>query len=329
MEKKLIVSSSPHIRIAEKTNHIMTKVLLAMLPAYLCALYFFGFGALLITAVSMASCVLFEYVIQKFILKQKSSIHDGSALVTGLLLAFNLPSNLPIWLVILGALVAIGIGKMAFGGIGNNPFNPALVGRVFLLISFPVQMTSWPTPVDWSQGFNLAAQYIDAATGATTLSLLKENAGASISMVNMLVGNMGGSLGEVSAIALLLGGLYLLFTKVISWHIPVAVLGSAVLLSGILYAVDPTAYVSPDIHLLTGGMLLGAFFMATDYSSSPMSNSGKLIFGVGIGLITIIIRQWGAYPEGVSFAILIMNAFTPLINNYVKPKVFGKGKING
>lgn len=318
--KPLIVSPAPHVHNSNSVAKNMYSVLLALLPAYVTALYFFGLGALIVSLTAMVSCVIFEYLIQRFILKIKITISDGSALLTGLLLAFNLPSNLPVWMVIVGALVAIGIGKMSFGGIGNNIFNPALVGRVFLLISFPTQMTTWPRPLgNW--GFS---SYIDAETAATPLAIIKSKIVTLPSDIDLLIGNVGGSMGEIGAIALLIGGIFLLCRKVITWHIPVSMLVTVAIFSGILYLVDSAAYASPLTHLLTGGLLLGAFFMATDYVTSPMSNWGQIIYGIGIGLLTIIIRVWGAYPEGVSFAILIMNAVTPLLNIYIKPKRFGE-----
>jgi len=243
---------------------------------------------------------------------------DGSAALTGLLLAMNLPSNLPVWIIVIGSLVAIGIGKMTYGGLGNNPFNPALVGRVFLLISFPVQMTSWPIPEPFS------ASYLDAATGATTLAMMKSHATDIPSFIDLFIGKMSGSLGEVSALALIAGLVYLLAKKIISWHIPVSILVTVFAFTGILHLVNPELYASPLLHLLSGGLMLGAIFMATDYVTSPMNPRGMMVYGVGIGVITVVIRVFGAYPEGVSFAILIMNAFTPLINTYIKPKRFGE-----
>ncbi|MDR2118811.1 MAG: RnfABCDGE type electron transport complex subunit D [Tannerellaceae bacterium] len=317
MENKLIISPSPHIHSGDTIGKNMYGVLIALIPVFLVSLYYFGLGALIVTAVSVFSCVLIEYLIQKFLMKKDPSVGDGSAILTGVLLAFNLPSNLPVWIIVIGALVAIGIGKMSFGGLGNNIFNPALVGRVFLLISFPAQMTTWPVPG------TLPVDYLDGATGATVLSLLKGGGRELPPFTDMLLGNMGGSLGEVSAVALLLGFAYLLIRKIISWHIPVAVLGTVFAFTGILYLTDPLSYANPFVHLLSGGLLLGAVFMATDYVTSPMSRSGMLVYGAGIGLLTSVIRLFGAYPEGVSFAILIMNALTPLINNYFKPAHFG------
>lgn len=315
---KLVVSPSPHVHSGNSIQKEMKSVLIALIPAYLVALYYFGVGALIVSVTSVLSCVLFEYLIQKFILKGEKTITDCSAIVTGLLLAFNLPSNLPIWIVIIGALVAIGVGKMSFGGLGNNPFNPALVGRVFLLISFPVQMTSWPRPIP----FNLA--YMDAETSATALTALKEHLENIPSALDMFIGNMGGSMGEVSTLALLLGFAYLLYRRTISWHIPITILFTVFVMTGIFYLVDPQTYASPLVHLMTGGLMLGAIFMATDFVTSPMTKRGMFVYGIGIGVITVVIRLFGSYPEGVSFAILIMNAFTPLINTYIKPKRFGE-----
>ncbi len=323
----LKISGSPHVHSGQSVNKIMRNVVFAMLPALAVSFYFFGLGAMKVTLVAIVACLFFEWIIQKYLIKGPVTINDWSAVITGILLAFNVPSNLPIWMIVLGALVAIGMGKMTFGGLGKNPFNPALVGRVFLLISFPVDMTSWPKPIE------SAGQLTDAITGPTPLGVMKEGlaSGETVSTmmgkipsyVDMLYGMQGGSLGEVSAILLLLGGLFLLFKKVITWHIPVAYLGSVIIFTGILWLVDPTMYVNPLFHLVTGGMMLGVFYMATDMVTSPMTGKGLLIFGVGCGIITIVIRVWGAYPEGVSFAILIMNAFVPLINNAFKPKRFG------
>jgi electron transport complex protein RnfD len=320
MENRLIISLSPHIHSGDSIPKNMYGVLIALVPAFLASLYFFGIGALIVTAVSVVSCLLCESLIQKFLLRKEIAIRDGSAILTGVLLSMNLPSNFPVWMTILGAFVAIGIGKMTFGGLGNNPFNPALVGRVVLLLSFPVQMTSWPVPKVWNTA------YLDAETGATPLALIKNHFGTLPDMMDFLLGRIGGSMGEVSAVALLLGLVFLLARKIITWHIPASVLATVFVFTGILHLTDPAAYASPVIHLLSGGLLLGAIFMATDYVTSPMTKSGMLIYGAGIGIITTVIRTFGAYPEGVSFAILIMNAFTPLINNCVKPKRFGKVK---
>lgn len=329
----LKVSPSPHVYEHHSVPKLMYGVVIALLPALAASIYYFGMGAIIITLTAIVSSVAFEYVIQKFILKQKSSIMDGSAALTGLLLAFNIPANLPIWMIIVGSLVAIGIGKMSFGGLGNNPFNPALVGRVFLLISFPVQMTSWPKPT----GF--ANSYADAVTGATPLAILKEGVGKgdTVSQImenipshlEMFYGYMGGSMGEICAAALIIGLIYLLWKKIITWHIPVVTLFTIFAFTGILNLANPDKYADPIFHLLTGGALLGAIFMATDYVTSPMTSKGMVVYAIGIGVITVVIRVFGAYPEGISFAILIMNAFVPLINNYIKPKRFGEVVKNG
>ena len=317
MENSLYVSPSPHIHGGDSISKNMYGVLIALIPAFLVSLYCFGLGALIVTATSVLACVIFEYLIQRFLMKKEPTLCDGSAILTGVLLAFNVPSNLPIWIILIGALAAIGIGKMSFGGLGNNIFNPALVGRVFLLISFPAQMTTWPVP----EVFPMT--YTDAETGATILSSLHEGGAPLPAMVDMLIGRIGGSLGEISAIALLLGFAFMLWKKIITWHIPVSILATVFVFTGILYLVNPTVYVNPFIHLLSGGLLLGSIFMATDYVTSPMSKNGMIVYGIGIGLLTAVIRIFGSYPEGMSFAILIMNAFTPLINSYIKPKHFG------
>ena len=317
MENNLIVSPSPHIHGGDSISKNMYGVLIALVPAFLVSLYYFGLGALIVTATSIVACVLFEYLIQKFLMKKEPTVCDGSAILTGVLLAFNLPSNLPIWIILIGALAAIGIGKMSFGGLGNNIFNPALVGRVFLLISFPAQMTMWPE-------VGQLTAYTDATTGATVLSLMNEGALDKLpTLVDMLLGKMGGSLGEVSALALLLGLAFMLWRKIITWQIPVSILLTVFVFTGIMHLVNPVQYASPFVHLLSGGLMLGAIFMATDYVTSPMSKNGMLVYGVGIGILTTVIRLFGSYPEGMSFAILIMNAFTPLINSYIKPKHFG------
>lgn len=324
---KLIVSPAPHVHGSDSVSKNMRNVIYALLPAYLVSLFYFGLGALIVSLTAVVACVVFEYLIQRFMLKKESTIGDCSAILTGLLLSFNLPSNLPVWMVIIGALVAIGIGKMSFGGLGNNPFNPALVGRVFLLISFPAPMTTWPRPLVWNEAWSLKAAYLDATTAATPLSLMKEKGTEALPQLwDMFIGNIGGSLGEVSALALLLGGIYLLCTRTITWHIPVSILLTVGIFTGILSAASPGLCVGPHIHLLTGGLMLGAWFMATDYVTSPMSAWGQIVYGIGIGIITVVIRVFGAYPEGMSFAILIMNAVTPLLNTYLRPKRFGEKK---
>lgn len=332
MTNKLFVSLSPHIHSGDSIQKNMYGVIIALMPALLVSFFVFGLGAIIVTLTSVLSCLFFEWSINKYILKnKKNTITDGSAIITGLLLAFNLPSNFPLFYIIIGALVAIGVAKMTFGGLGNNPFNPALVGRVFLLISFPVQMTSWPQAGQWYA-------YLDAETGATPLAIMKQAITANdpsilaqlpdfFSLLSGLPGEctMGvGSMGEISGIALLIGLGYMLWKKIITWHIPVSIITTVFVFAGIMHLTDPTAYATPWAHLCSGGLLLGAIFMATDYVTSPMSTKGMVIYGVGIGLLTMAIRLFGAYPEGMSFAILIFNAFTPLINTYCKPKRFGE-----
>ncbi len=322
----LTVSPSPHVYQSTTVRKLMYGVVIALLPTLAWSVVSFGIGAIIVTLVSVISCILFEYLIERFLLKRTPSITDGSAMVTGLLLAFNVPANLPVGIIIIGALVSIGIGKMSFGGLGRNPFNPALVGRVFLLISFPAQMTRWPIP----KGFNTS--YVNAQTGATPLGMLQEKGEATVSKVmesapsygDLFYGQMGGSLGEMAAFALIIGLIILLYMRVISWHIPASIILSTGVFTGILWLVDPTQYADPLFHLLTGGLLLGAIFMATDYVTSPMVPKAMWIYGIGIGVLTVIIRVFGSYPEGVSFAILIMNAFVPLLNRYIKPKRFGE-----
>jgi electron transport complex protein RnfD len=326
----LTVSPSPHIHSGESVQRLMYGVIIAMIPALAVSLYVFGIGALYVTTLAVLSCAGFEYLLVRFVLKREPSIMDGSAIITGMLLAFNVPSNLPWWAIVMGSFVAIGFGKIAFGGLGNNPFNPALVGRVFLLISFPVPMTSWPVPIDSRM------QLMDATTGATPLGFIKEGLSAGVpiaelmekvpSHMNLLLGVMGGSLGEISAIALIIGFVYMLWKKIVTWHTPMAMLGMMALFTGILWMINPAKNMDPAFHLLSGGALLGAFFMATDYVTSPMTTRGMLIYGAGIGFLTVIIRVFGSYPEGVSFAILIMNGFVPLMNKYIKPKRFGEVK---
>jgi electron transport complex protein RnfD len=323
----LTVSGSPHVHGDQSLKKIMWGVVLAMIPAMLVSFWYFGLPAIIITLTAVISCLIFEYLIQKYLLKEKTSITDGSAVITGVLLAFNVPSSLPLWQMVIGALVAIGIAKMSYGGLGKNPFNPALVGRVFLLISFPVDMTLWPLPKPiWS--------LVDAVTGPTSLGILKEGIGKGDtisqlaselpSLQNLFIGGVGGSLGEVSAAAIILGGLYMIFKKIISWHIPVSFIATVAIFTGIMWQVNPEHYINPMFHLLAGGLILGAIFMATDMVTSPMTYKGMILYGIGCGVLTVLIRLWGSYPEGVSFAILIMNAVVPLINKGFKPKRFGE-----
>jgi len=323
---KLVVSLSPHVHSGDSVAKNMYWVLIALVPALICSIISFGLGAIITTAVSVAACVICEWAINKFIMKNdKCTVCDGSAVLTGVLLAFNMPSNIAPWIVIIGAVFAIGIVKMTFGGLGCNLFNPALAGRAFLLISFPVQMTTWPVA---GQGFGT---YLDAETAATPLALMSQAFKGDTSALSqlpssldMLLGNTGGCLGEVCALAMLLGLVILLVKKVITWHIPVSIIVTVFVLCGILNLVNPVQYASPVVEVLSGGLMLGAVFMATDYVTSPMSKNGQIVYGIAIGALTVIIRTFGAYPEGMSFAILIMNAFTPMINEKFKPKRFGE-----
>lgn len=319
MANKLLVAPAPHVQTAQSTAKIMRDVVIALMPALVVSTVVFGWDVLHVVALSVASCVVFEYLIQKFLFRGPLTISNWSAVVTGVLLAFNLPASIPWWIVVIGAFVAIAVAKMTFGGLGKNPFNPALVGRVFLLIAYPVQMTTFPLPVNGS---------FDALSGATPLAAVKHGAAADVlGTQELLLGNMPGSLGEVAALALLAGFVYLLWRRVITWHIPVTVLVTMALFAFVVALArgesGAALWQFPLFHVLAGGAMLGAIFMATDYSTSPMTVRGGVIFAVGIGLITMLIRLWGAYPEGMSFAILIMNSCVPLINKYVKPKRFG------
>lgn len=321
-QSRFLISSSPHIHDGQTIAGIMKLVIYALIPATLFSLYIFGFSSLRVIVISICSALIFE-LLSRWIMKRPVSIGDGSAFLTGLLLALNLPPGCPWWLVVTGTFFAIVVAKQFFGGLGYNPFNPALIGRVVLVISFPVQMTRWIAPSKWG---------MDAVTTATPLGRMGESLKAlgHIEMdfgreeiLNLLIGNRGGCIGEVSIILLVIGGLFLIGKKVISWHIPVSFIGSVWLITGIFHLIDPAHYANPTFHVLTGGLFLGAIFMATDYVTSPMTPVGKIIFGVGCGAITVLIRLFGVYPEGVSFSILLMNAVTPLIDRYTKRKVFG------
>ena len=324
---RLLVSPSPHIHSKTSTKSLMRDVVIALLPAVIVSIVFYGWKELLVISVSVLSCVLLESLITRYMLRKPDTICDWSAAVTGVLLALNLPPTTPWWVVLIGAAVAIGVAKMTFGGLGQNVFNPALVGRVFLLISFPTYMTHWEIP----QGlFGL-----DAVTGATPLGVIKEGlmqggdvagimAENGYSYSQMLLANIGGSAGEASAIALLVGFVYLLVRKVIKPWITLSVLGTVAVVSLIFSLIDPAQYTGPLFNLLSGGMILGACFMATDYVTSPMSTKGGIVFGVGIGFITLMIRYFGVYPEGMSFAILIMNSTVPLLNRWFHQKKYGR-----
>ena len=319
---KLIVSPSPHLHTKTSTKSLMRDVVIALIPAVVVSVLFYGWSELLVLGVSVASCLLLEYLITKYLLKTSCTLGDWSAVITGVLLALNLPATTPWWVVFIGAVVAIGIAKMTFGGLGQNLFNPALVGRVFLLISFPTYMTDWAKP----QGF-ITNSIVDAYSGATPLGIAKglgPQGVEAMDYLNMLFINIGGSAGELSAIALLLGFAYLLIRKVIKPYITLSIIGTVAVFSGIFYLANPAEYTDPLFNILSGGLLLGAIFMATDYVTSPMSKWGGVVFGVGIGVITMLIRYFGAYPEGVSFAILIMNSVVPLLNKWFHTKKYGR-----
>ncbi len=309
------------------TNRIMLDVVIALLPALLVSFLFYGWSELLVIAVSAVSCVGLEWLIARFVMKRPELFSGSSALVTGLLLAMNLPTTSPWWLIVVGAVVAIGIAKMSFGGLGQNIFNPAITARVFLLISFPVQMTNWAMP---TSGFIAA----DAVSGATPLGIIKEGIKSGLPIPEILEANgmsavsilrdIGGSGGEISAVALLVGFVYLLIRKVVKPWIPLSIICTIAVISLIFHGIDPDRFTGVTFNLVTGGVLLGAFFMATDYVTSPVSNWGGVVFGVGIGLIVMMIRYFGSYPEGMSFAILIMNCFVPLINRAFHQKKYGR-----
>lgn len=316
----MVVSPAPHIHGSNSTPRMMGDVLIALLPALCVSVYVYGWRAFIVTAFSVACCVLLEWSVQKFLLKGPLTINNLSAVVTGVLLAFNLPADIPLGLVAIGCVVAIGVAKMTYGGLGKNPFNPALAGRVFLLIAFPVAMTTFP-------------EALNAVSGATPLAMVKEGLKNGMPMSDIMqnvdyngmwLGFKSGSLGEISAVALLLGFVWLLYRRVITWHIPVVILATMAAFSAIMWGIDPEHYMNPLFHILSGGAILGAVYMATDYVTSPMTSKGKVLYAFGIGVIVMLIRFWGPYPEGMSFAILIMNAFVPLIDKYIRPTRFGE-----
>ena len=327
-----IVSSSPHTHSGESVERIMRDVLIALTPAFLTACWFFGLEAVRLTFVCVAASLLTEWLCRRA-MGRANTLSDFSAAITGVLLAFNLPPALPTWMAVAGSVFSIGIAKQVFGGLGYNPFNPALAGRAFMLISFTGAMTTWSQSA-WLQKLTGAAT--DALTTATPLGFAKEalKTGTAMPVFNtsllsdFFIGNMNGCIGETSALALLLGAAYLLYRKVITWQIPAAYLLTVLAYAALLRVAAPVTATPPLFHLLSGGLILGAFFMATDMVTTPVNKRGMLIFGFGCGVITMLIRtvKTGAYPEGVSFAILIMNAFTPLINRATRNRVFGTTK---
>ncbi|MEJ2054985.1 MAG: RnfABCDGE type electron transport complex subunit D [Calditrichaceae bacterium] len=311
----LLMDSSPQGRVVESTRRIMYSVSISLIPALAVSVWVFGWDAVRVLVLAAVFCIGVEALAARFV-SYKIDFMDGSSLLTGILLAMNLPANAPWWMILIGSIVAVIIAKQVFGGLGQNIFNPALVARVFLLISFPVEMTAWPKPFAG----------IDAATGATPLGILKtEGVGAlaNTNLANLAIGGMGGSLGEISALALLIGGGYLLYKRYITWEIPTFFIGTVFVFSGIFWVIDPGQYANPVFHILTGGVFLGALYMATDMVTSPLTFRGRLLFGFGCGLFTIIIRLFGSYPEGVSFAIILMNAMVPLLDKYFPDKKFG------
>ena len=321
--EKLLVSPNPHIHAPVSTKTLMRDVIIALIPAVICSFVFYGWREILVMAVSVASCVCLEWAITKYMLRKPSTIGDLSAVITGILLALNLPYTTPWWVVMIGAVVAIGVAKMTFGGIGQNIWNPALVGRVFLLVSFPTYMTTWGAP----QGV------LDAVSGPTPLGAIQEGLmqGATVQELtsaydykDLLFANLGGSAGEACALALLAGFIYLCCRKVVKPWITLSIFATVALTSLIFWGINPARFTDPIFNLLTGGLILGACFMATDYVTSPMSLWGQVVFGVGIGFLTMMIRYFGSYPEGVSFAILIMNSVVPLLNMWFHQKKFGR-----
>lgn len=325
MNNKLLVTFSPHIRDDLTTSKVMLHVVYALLPAVAVSIYFFGIYAIKTYLLTIVFTLFFEYIFLK-IRKREITLHDNSALVTAILLAMNLPPDSPWWLIAVGSFIAIVIGKQIYGGLGQNPFNPALVARVFLLISWPAQMTNWIKPVPMHQSF-----IFDAVSTATPLGQAKAEiishgkiVGQYNDILNYAGGYMAGSLGEVAAIAILAGGIYLLIKRIISYHIPFSYLLGFLVIVVPYWLVSPEKTLNPIVHLTTGGLMLGVFFMATDMVTSPVTKKGQIIFGLGCGVLTAVIRLFGSYPEGVSFAILIMNAFVPLIDYYLRPKSFGE-----
>ena len=324
---KLLVSPSPHIHADISTSRIMRDVVIALLPSVIVSILFYGWSSVILLAVSVVTCILVEYLVTRYLMKAPSTIGDWSAAVTGVLLALNLPPACPWWVAVVGAIFAIGVVKMTFGGLGQNLFNPAIAARVFLLVSFPVAMTNWARPAGFIN--------VDATSGATLLGVVKEGLEKGdtlgkifetndFSYLQSLFINIGGSAGEISALAILIGFVYLLARKVIRPHITLSIWATIFVFSGIFWLIDPDHFTDPLFNLLTGGVLLGSVFMATDYVTSPMSAKGGIVFGVGIGLLTMLIRYFGSYPEGVSFAILIMNSVVPLINKAFKQKKYGR-----
>ena len=311
MEKNLYISPGPHIFGQTSTPKMMKDVIIALTPAIFASIYFFRMRAVILFLVSIASCVIFEIAI-RLLLKRKITILDFSAVVTGIIFAMVMPPSLPLWMAVLGCFVAIGLAKELFGGLGNNVFNPTLLGRAFLMAAFPTYLTRWNEPFT-----------LDGVTGATPLGMVKFGHNLNINYKDLFTGNVSGSVGETSAVALILGGIYLLVRKVIDWRVPAAYIGTVFVISFVTNLIAPNTYAGPLFHILAGGLLLGAIFMATDPVTSPVTKTGRWIFGIGCGLITMIIRLWGGLPEGVMYSILLMNALTPLLNRTTRPRRYG------
>ncbi len=317
----LKISTAPHLRSPRTTQTLMMDVIIALSPVFLASVFFFGVNALRVVLTSIAGCVAIEFLAGKYWFKTKDTTKNYSAVITGLLLAFNLPSTMPDWMILCGCFVAIVIAKLCFGGLGKNIFNPALAGRVFLFISFPVQMSVWPVP----QIFDFWKT--DVQTAATPLTIVKHSAHTyTPNYLDLFFGNTGGCIGEVSALAILMGLGYMLYRKTITWHIPVFYLGTVIAITTVFWLITGQQQYNPLFQLFSGGLMLGAVFMATDYTTSPMVFKGQILFAIGCGVLTIVIRVFSAYPEGVSFAILIMNALVPLIDKYIKPRKYGDKK---
>lgn len=322
---QLVVALPPHDRAGVTVSRIMWTVALALLPTTIAGVVFYGIRPLLLTVVAVVVAAGVEHLVVRYMFRRETTtVHDGSAVVTGMLLAFNVPASLPFWQMAVGAFVAVGIGKMAFGGLGNNPFNPALVGRAFLLISFPVDMTTWPVP-----GAARLSMDLSGVTGATPLALVKDAGAAGLGQVSLpsyldlFLGNIGGCIGEASALAVIIGGVFLIWRGFIPWQVPLTYLGSLAVVTGIAWVVDPGVYVDPLYHVLAGGAMLAAWFMITDMTTTPMALSGRILFAAGAGVLTAVIRLFGGFPEGASYSILIMNALVPVIDRHVKPRRFG------
>lgn len=327
-DKKLSISTAPFLKDTVSTPWIMYQVVFTLLPVVAVSYYYFGLSAVLLTITSVFSCLLTEWIFNR-----SSSVKDGSALITGILLALTLPPGFPLWMTAVGGVAAIGMGKLIWGGLGQNIFNPALLGRAFLQAAFPTAITTWSPPDGrffGLRGTNLAAPFfqgnnIDGVTSATPLAQMKFDH-VETGLSELLLGSIGGSLGETCGLLLILSGLYLVYKRIINWRIPVSILLTVALLSGIFYLIDPAVYPSPVFMILSGGLLLGAVYMATDLVTSPVTPNGIWIFGVGIGVLVVLIRLWGGLPEGVMYAILMMNAATPLINRFTKIRTYGHQK---